>query len=313
MTEPIDVVYLWVDGEYEGFRAVRDSYAKSDADRQTARYRDDLQLLKYSFRGLSFVPWVRNIYLVTCRPQRPDWLGDHPRLKLVHHDEFIDADLLPTFNTNAINCFLDRLPGLSQRFIYLEDDMLWGAPLPLSHFVDGENRLRVHNRIGHTPDARLRHCKDLSPGNASRAHTNHLLNEAFGYRKRPTFNHAPVFFDQDCYREMLARWPDDFRRTATSRFRAAQCALPTYMYQHFMLETGRGVNVPTLRTYREVYYHGLEENIPWTWAGLIFPKLIRPKTMCFNDNWGDAPDPRLPRMVRAFLEKTFPLKSPFER
>jgi hypothetical protein len=34
--------------------------------------------------------------------------------------------------------------------------------------------------------------------------------------------------------------------------------------------------------------------------------------MCFNDNWGENPNPRLIAMVRAFLEKTFPVKSPFE-
>jgi hypothetical protein len=79
-----------------------------------------------------------------------------------------------------------------------------------------------------------------------------------------------------------------------------------------MLNTGRGISVSIPRTYREVYYHGLEENIAWTWAGLRFPRLIRPKTICFNDNWGGHPNPRLPAMVKKFLEKTFPVKSPFE-
>jgi hypothetical protein len=310
--EPIDAVYLWVDGDWPGFRELRDSYATKPADRDPARFRDNLDILKYGLRSLSHVPWIRNVYLVTARPQRPRWLADHPRLKLVHHDAFIDNDLLPTFNTNAINCYLDRLPGLSQRFIYLEDDMMFAAPVTLAHFVDDQNRLRVHNRIGHTHDAALRDSPALTPGNASRAHTNHLLNEAFGYRKRPTFNHAPVFIDQLYYREMLDRWPEDFRRTATSRFRAPCCALPTYMYQHFMLGIGRGIPVSTLQTYREIYYHGLEENIPWTWLGLLLPRLIHPMTMCFNDNWGENPHPRLPAMVKRFLEKTFPIKSPFE-
>lgn len=310
--EPVDAVYLWVDGDWPGFRELRDGYAIKSADRDPARFRDNLDILKYGFRSLAHVPWIRNVYLVTARPQRPRWLADHSRLKLVHHDAFIDSDLLPTFNTNAINCFLDRLPGLSRRFIYLEDDMMFAAPVALDHFVDDQNRLRVHNRIGYTHDASLRDSPRLTPGNASRAYTNHLLNEAFGHRKRPTFNHAPVFIDQLYYREMLDRWPDDFERTARSRFREPYCALPTYMYQHFMLGIGRGIPVSKLRTYREVYYHGLEESIPWTRAGLLFPRLIRPKTMCFNDNWGENPNPRLPAMVGAFLEKTFPIKSPFE-
>ncbi len=174
VSEPIDVVYLWVDGDFPGFRELRDSYSASPADRQAARYRDNLDLLKYSLRGLSYVPWIRDVYLVTARPQRPQWLADHPRLKIVHHDEFIPHDLLPTFNTNAINLQLDNLTGLSQRFLYLEDDMLWSAPVTLSHFLDTQNRLRIHRRIGFTHDASRRNEPGLTPGNASRAYTNHL-------------------------------------------------------------------------------------------------------------------------------------------
>jgi hypothetical protein len=79
-----------------------------------------------------------------------DWPGfrelrDSYATKPADRDPFIDSDLLPTFNTNAINCFLDRLPGLSRRFIYLEDDMMFAAPVALDHFVDDQNRLRVHN------------------------------------------------------------------------------------------------------------------------------------------------------------------------
>jgi hypothetical protein len=310
--EPIDAVYLWVDGDWPGFRELRDSYATKPADRDPARFRDNLDILKYGLRSLSHVPWIRNVYLVTARPQRPRWLADHPRLKLVHHDAFIDNDLLPTFNTSAINCHLDSLPGLSRRFLYFEDDMLVAAPVTLAHFLDMQGRLRVHRRIGSTHDASRMNEPSLTPGNASRAYTNHLLNEAFGPARRPTFNHAPLLMDREALREMRARWPEDFARTAASRFRAPRCIITTYLYQHYMLNTARGIEISIPRTYREVYYHGLEENIPWTWLGLLFPRLIRPKTMCFNDNWGENPNPRLIAMVRAFLEKTFPVKSPFE-
>lgn len=310
--EPIDAVYLWVDGEWPGFREVRDRYATKPADRDPARFRDNLDVLKYGLRSLAHVPWIRNVYLVTARPQQPRWLKDHPRLKLVHHDEFIDNEFLPTFNTSAINCHLDALPELSRRFLYLEDDMLFAAPVTLAHFLDDQNRLRVHRRVGFTHDASRKDEIGLTPGNASRAYTNHLLNEAFGHQPRPTFNHAPLLMDQPVLQEMRERWPEDFALLAASRFRAPRRIITTYLYQHYMLNTGRGIGVSRRHTYREVYYHGLEESIPWTWAGLLLPRLIRPKTMCFNDNWGANPKPRLIAMVKNFLEKTYPVKSPFE-
>jgi hypothetical protein len=312
--QPIDIVYLWVDGDCPVFREQRDLYARSKHDRDPARYRDNLDLLKYSFRGLAaFVPWVRNIYLVTCRPQRPSWLvHDHPRLHLVHHDEFIDRSALPTYNSNAIFSFLERLPGLSRRFLYCEDDILWTAPTGLSYFVDEKGRLRVHQRVGSTPDANTRLQENAILVNSAWAHNNFLLNSAFGARRRPTHTHAPLLVDLDLWQEMVARWPEEIARTKMNRFRTATDIVPVYFYRHFLLNTGRALTVSRLRTYREAHYHGLEYFAPWAWFGLNIVKMLKPKTTCLGDNWGETPPPGITAMLRAFLDRTFPLPSPFE-
>eukprot|EP00662_Eupelagonemidae_sp_cell21_P042208 gene42208-20399_t len=47
---------------------------------------------------------------------------------------------LPVFASPTIECHLHRIPGLSRRFIYLNDDTFFGAPLHPEDFysrVDG--------------------------------------------------------------------------------------------------------------------------------------------------------------------------------
>jgi len=312
--EPIDAVYMWVDDSFPGYRDVLNQYADVKQDTNPSRTRDNLDTLKYSVRSLRlYAPWLRNIFIVSCRPQTPRWLKeDVPGLTVVHHDQFMDASIMPTFNSFAIQSYLHLIPGLSKRFLQFDDDVLLSAPVTLADFADAAGRLRVFHRFGHTPDETKRDQDGISRWNASLAHSNHLLNAAFGTRARPTFTHVPLLIDRDWWAEMIARWPDDFARTRTSRFRAKYNVVPDYLYPHFLLGTGRGIAVSRLRTYRDTFYFGIENYTAYALWKLAQRRAIGAKTLCLNDNFGDNPNPRVVKLVRDFLDKSYPVKSPFE-
>ena len=89
----------------------------------------DNQELRYSLRSVEkFAPWVRQIFIVT-NGQIPSWLNlDNPRIKIVTHAEiFTNKSHLPTFSSPAIESHLHKIPGLSKKFIYLNDDVMFGA------------------------------------------------------------------------------------------------------------------------------------------------------------------------------------------
>ena len=100
----------------------------------------DSQELRYSLRSLErYAPWVRRVFLVT-NGQIPDWLAlDGQRLTLVtHEDIFPDPSHLPTFSSPAIEAHLHRIPGLSEHFLYFNDDVLLGQPVwPEDFFAPG--------------------------------------------------------------------------------------------------------------------------------------------------------------------------------
>ena len=57
--------------------------------------------------------------------QIPHWINlDHPRLTIVTHEEiFENKSHLPTFSSPAIEANLYRIEGLSDKFLYLNDDV----------------------------------------------------------------------------------------------------------------------------------------------------------------------------------------------
>eukprot|EP00095_Tigriopus_kingsejongensis_P002042 maker-scaffold556_size137522-snap-gene-0.27 protein:Tk02042 transcript:maker-scaffold556_size137522-snap-gene-0.27-mRNA-1 annotation:"hypothetical protein LOTGIDRAFT_238796" len=88
----------------------------------------DYDQLRYSLRSVEkYAPWVRHVYIVT-NGQIPSWLNmDHPKVTVVtHQDIFPSKSSLPTFSSSAIETNLVNIPGLSERFLYLNDDVMLG-------------------------------------------------------------------------------------------------------------------------------------------------------------------------------------------
>ena len=87
------------------------------------RYRD-WGTLPFLLRGIErHLPFVDRVFLVVSREsQVPAW-ADRNHLHIVLHADIIPADYLPTFNSTTLELFLHRIPGLSERFLYFNDDM----------------------------------------------------------------------------------------------------------------------------------------------------------------------------------------------
>ncbi|KAL1502705.1 hypothetical protein ABEB36_007812 [Hypothenemus hampei] len=135
--EPIDVVYTWVNGsDYNLIQDMRDYLSSTDnVDSSKKRY-DDKNELRFSLRSLEkFAPWINHVYLVT-NGQIPYWLNlDCEKLTVITHDLiFKNKNNLPTFSSPAIESNLHRIPGLSKRFIYFNDDIFLGQPIYLDDF-----------------------------------------------------------------------------------------------------------------------------------------------------------------------------------
>ena len=136
----IDFVVLWVDGNDPDWLKEKSKYDPEivafDGGKQ--RYRD-WNLMRYWFRAVeTFAPWVHKVYFVTWG-HVPSFLNIHaPKLCIVKHEDFIPEQYLPTFNSCSIEVNLHRIPGLSEHFVYFNDDMFLLRPCaPEDFFRDG--------------------------------------------------------------------------------------------------------------------------------------------------------------------------------
>lgn len=147
----IDLVYLWVNGNDPKWIAKRKTcigdLSKAEENCK-GRYVDNEEL-KYSLRSVEkYAPWIRKIFIVTDN-QIPGWLEtSHPKIQIVDHTDILPTECLPCFNSVVIEHHLHRIPGLSEHFLYANDDMYINqAVTPETFFAkDLLPRIRLNRR-----------------------------------------------------------------------------------------------------------------------------------------------------------------------
>jgi len=117
---PIDVVITWVDTTDEAWIKRYENTLKKPFKRserwspECAPPDSELSLcLKLIRKNMK---WVRNVFIVT-QQQTPDCITKNEIL--IDHSEM---GLGPVFNSLAIESSLHKIPGLSEHFLYLNDD-----------------------------------------------------------------------------------------------------------------------------------------------------------------------------------------------
>lgn len=134
----IDIVYTWVNDKdpiwLEKCRKYKNNskhYGQYAID--NARFSNHNELY-YSIKSVvKYMPWVRNIYIVTDQ-QKPEWINEFRNIEIVDHTDIIPEIYLPTFNSHVIEAHLHNIQGLAENFIYFNDDVFVARELPTGHF-----------------------------------------------------------------------------------------------------------------------------------------------------------------------------------
>ncbi|WP_231369004.1 stealth family protein [Frigoribacterium sp. CG_9.8] len=308
----IDIVFSWVDGaaiEWQRARARRmKAYVVGEGDDSHARFRQ-LDELKYALRSVYlFAPWVRNIYIATDSP-RPEWLAEHPRVTIVPSEQFFaDPTVLPTHNSHAVESQLHNIPGLSEHFLYSNDDMFFGrAVSPEMFFSPGgvTKFIEATTRIGMGESNLSRSGFE----NAARVNRR-LIQERFGRTITRHLEHTPTPLRKSVMQQLESEFPQDFRRTAASTFRSAtDISVTNSLYHFYAWVTGRAVEqtAATVSYIDTTLRTGLAE----------MTTLLKRRNVdmfCLND--GSFPElsaEERAAAVRSFLDSYYPIAAPWER
>lgn len=316
----IDLVYLWVDGNDPQWRAKKNAYLPTDRQLPPdvggeCRYVENDEL-RYSLRSVErFAPWIRRVFIVTD-DQTPAWLDtSNPRVQVVFHRDFIPAEVLPLFNSAIIEWFLPDIPGLSEHFLYANDDMFFGAPVDPGFFFDAAGRPVVRLKKQHLKGRDDIYCQTV-------LRMQELVRRRFGrctslaphhnvdaYRRQDFLESRNFFREETPFMANRFRTRDDWQRS---------------LVLYYGLATGRAVLREVTR-YNKVHgvrgyllsmigrRCGSDSRCVPTCTGDLQRALLRyePSLFCLNDDSRVTEGDR-PRLHR-FLESLFPEKSSFEK
>lgn len=327
----IDFVITWVDMNdpewLEEFSRYRYDKHNTRNGVSEARFRDN-GFLRYWFRGVEkFAPWVRKIHFIV-NGRTPEWLDtSNPKLHIVRHADFIPAEFLPTFNSVVIERYMHRIPGLSEHFVYFNDDFYIINHLPVERFfLNGlprdiavmdynpswsqwykriKNNIRIINRHFSKKEVMdLWHEKWFNKCYGFKARWNYIL---WFYDKFITLRvpHNAQPYLKLTFEEVWAAAGKELTETSVNKFRALTDYTPE-LFRTWQMCRG---NFEPYNTYCDTK---------------MFPLMVRPKQaikaiyeqkyklICLNDNVHIRNYDIVIGNLRAAFESILPEKSTFE-
>ncbi|PHM39565.1 capsule biosynthesis protein [Xenorhabdus mauleonii] len=343
MNTKIDFVLPWVDGNDILWQKRRRLYSTNKAsidENSNARFRD-FDTLKYVLRSIEKnCPWYNKIFLIT-EGHYPNWLNlTNPKIRLVTHEElYFNKEDLPTFSSSSIEMNLANLPDLSNKFIYLNDDMIIFKQLPIERFfiknlpvdflchgflprgrlfsllkeIDTwinsiNNNISLINKI-RSPNQLNNHYLF----NKSYGLTGNILNFLLKYFIKKYFWfehwHHPQPYIKEEILKVHAQYEKEMSICSKNKFRSNN-DLTQYLYRYWNLTAGQ--------FYPQKYNDGLVKNIESTFSLERMIKEIKLKNfnfICFNDSTAlsDKEFFSVKNKLILFLDENFPVPASFEK
>ncbi|WP_161606238.1 stealth family protein [Microlunatus speluncae] len=313
VTEPVDIVYTWVDSADPDWQ--RDYDAAKPGERQTqaaatpARFRQ-YDELRFSLRSIAeFAPWARRIWIVT-NGQVPSWfagVGDgrttaDGRVSIVPHaDLWRGEDGLPTFNSQAIEACLHRIDGLSEKFIYFNDDFFLGRPVsPEMFFRPGTGRPVVFPSNQTVPPGPP-DPHDLAP-DASGKNNRMMIATATGRLIDHKYLHVPQALSRPVLEELERQFPEAFAETRRATFRSLSDLAACSLHHGYGLATGQAERGRIIQRYVDVEGRACARDL----ADIARYRCY--DAFCLNAIREEGDE----QVISDFLHRYFPVAAPWE-
>ena len=317
---PVDVVFTWVDADDAEFVTQKAHFQGNLHTEIVKKKREIVDIarfqsrdeLKYAIRSIeTYAPWVNHIYIVT-NGQIPTWLNTkHPKVSIVPHSEIIPEEYLPTFNSHVIESCLHRIKGLSEHYLYLNDDVMFARSILPNYFFTSSGIAKVFLTDAKLPDGpknlndtptqwAAKNARDLLYARTSRT-TQHMFAHTF---------HPQLKSVQESMEKL---WPSEFDICRRNRFRGeTDLPVASFLNHHFALIEGKAIATRT----RCMYF-----NIRTPSASRYYQSLMArkgtdqaPFSMCLNDHKSTARSQlkNYEEELQNFLDSYFPEASELE-
>lgn len=253
---PIDAVISWVDGNDPAHRALRARYSTSGETSHALEGGDQrfVQFGEIRFcvaSILSFAPWIRTVWIVTAGqdPQLGEMLETYfpsraSDVKIVDHSVIFRGyeEYLPVFGCRSIECLFWRIPGISEHFIYFNDDEALCRPCARDDFFDEGGRGYCYAHPFSVPFTKfLRWYKTRKYSRRIPSFKDGMLTSAEVVGEKwsfPYLGHIPAPLRCSVVRDFFEANPDVLRRNLSYRFRSPEQFNPQVLNYILGLRSG---------------------------------------------------------------------------
>lgn len=233
---PIDAVITWVDGNDPEHRRKRLSYEKGGESRLDDVAGDiryvSIGEIRYCVASiLRFAPFVRKIFIVTDGqdPCLGDFIesrfpGQSSKINIIDHKVIYRGyeQYLPVFNSLSIETMVWRIPGLSEHFIYFNDDFMLVKPTVPEDYFDGDKVLCYANKMSIWFANALQYLKPKRSGHKVVTFKHAMVRAAEILGVKDYFyrlGHNPQSMRVSILEEYFASHPDIMEKNCGYRFR----------------------------------------------------------------------------------------------
>lgn len=215
-SEPVDVVFTWVDDSDPVWRDKLNKYKKeinpSEMSGSMSRFSNSNEIFYSVNSVIKNLPWVRKIYIISDN-QKHTKLIDSPKIEFVNHEDFIDKCYLPTFNSHVIEAFFHKIKGISENFIYFNDDVFVAREIEKEHFFK-KNGLSSAFFSAKKFDTSL-----VSPTAIASRNSKALIDNYFGCFINGYFVHTYFPLKKSVYEFAWKEFPNEIEAFLGNKFR----------------------------------------------------------------------------------------------
>ena len=262
--DKIDAVITWVDGNDPVHQAKRAQFltnkrenARKDVAGET-RFNQVGEIYCCIASILRFAPWINKIYIVTDDqdPHVDDYIKQYfPENKIpveiVDHKVVFEGyeKYLPTFNSLAITSVLWHIPGISERFILFNDDVMLQRPVSPEDFyrdnkivLYGRRWISVHEtRVTLVLQTLMRRLV----GKKALLSFKKFMYNAARVTQSPRFvrlDHTPHAFFKSVFSDFYAANPQCLESNVSHRFRNKEQYSAAELHHLLALKQGRAIS-----------------------------------------------------------------------
>ena len=314
----IDIVVTYLDSNKKNWQEEYRRYQEEEIEKGIQR-EDNRQAfgeerirewdtLRYWLRGVEKnLDFVRNVIIVVYdRKQVPEWLNlENKRLRVVEHKEYIEEELLPTFNAMEIGMYVSKIEGLSDRYIMSDDDFYFINKIEKEMFFRGNKTVQEENEVRYEKYGE-RYLKASDGVFYSILNNNLEIEEKYMGEKKVKYrmSHMPEARDKLIEQEIIKENYEIFKEAfKISKFRHKK-HYSAQMYPNIMKIRKECVFSDSLK--KDCKYVTLKSDVK-------FEEYKDFKIVCFNDTEQlDDFEVTKEKLIR-FLDSKLPEKCSFER